>query len=46
MRGLRLLQVLTEIQRARCTVEAHPYMVDVFGVTDAIAAEVCILRVE
>ena len=35
-----LVQLLTPIQRARCTVEAHPYMVDIFGVVDAVAAEV------
>lgn len=36
-------QILTPLQIARATIEAYPYMKDVFGIMEAVAAEVRIV---
>ncbi len=40
---LHCSQILTPLQIARATIEAYPYMKDVFGIMEVVAAEVRIL---
>lgn len=40
---VRSSQILTPLQIARATIEAYPYMKDVFGIMEVVAAEVRIV---